>query len=138
MSQKGMLPVILAVALAAFLQGHVQSSINAASLYADLLGVSEPAGDSGPASTELSPRDWEIGAMNASSFLVAALLGAPASLPTNYYIGRRGSLIVSAVLIIVSSIASAFARNWIELLGFRVIGGVGMIVLLSVETTFRD
>jgi MFS family permease len=123
-SQKGILPVVLAVALAAFLQGHVQSSINGASIFADVLDV-----DGGPENKhelETGWRDWQIGGMNASPFLTAAFLGAPAALPTNYYIGRRGSLIVSAVLIIASSLASAFSRNWVDLLGYRIIGGIGM------------
>lgn len=121
-SQKGVIPVIIAVALAAFLQGHVQSSINAGSLFARLLGVDMD----NPVNSEVKDADWETGAMNASPFLVAALVGAPASLPTNYYIGRRGALMVSAWLIIASSIASAFAKTWQQLLGYRIIGGVGM------------
>lgn len=123
-SQKGILPVVLAVALAAFLQGHVQSSINGASIFADILQVERRSEE--PHQLETRWRDWQIGGMNASPFLTAALLGAPAALPTNYYIGRRGSLIVSAVLIIASSVASAFSRNWVDLLGYRIIGGVGM------------
>uniref|UniRef100_A0A8H7TMK6 Major facilitator superfamily (MFS) profile domain-containing protein n=1 Tax=Bionectria ochroleuca TaxID=29856 RepID=A0A8H7TMK6_BIOOC len=121
--QSGILPVILTVALAAFLQGHVQSSINAGSLFESLLKL-----DAGSTQNEIGTRkkDWEIGGMNASPFLAAAIIGAPISLPTNYYIGRRGALIVSALLIIASSVSSAFCQDWIQLLGVRIIGGVGM------------
>ncbi|CAH0025397.1 unnamed protein product [Clonostachys rhizophaga] len=121
--QSGILPVILTVALAAFLQGHVQSSINAGSLFESLLKL-----DAGSNENEIGTRkkDWEIGGMNASPFLAAAIIGAPISLPTNYYIGRRGALIVSALLIIASSVSSAFCQDWIQLLGVRIIGGVGM------------
>ncbi|VUC26145.1 unnamed protein product [Clonostachys rosea] len=121
--QSGILPVILTVALAAFLQGHVQSSINAGSLFESLLEVHSSDND-----TQIGTRrkDWEIGGMNASPYLTAAIVGAPISLPTNYYIGRRGALIVSAMLIIASSVASAFCHNWAQLLGVRIIGGVGM------------
>jgi hypothetical protein len=117
-SQKGIIAILITVALAAFLQGHVQSSINAGSLYAQTLHLA------GPGDPKL--HDFQLGAMNASPFLTAALLGAPLSVPTNYYIGRRGSLLVSAVLIVASSLASAFAQTWIQLLGVRIIGGVGM------------
>jgi hypothetical protein len=122
--QSGILPVILTVALAAFLQGHVQSSINAGSLFESLLKL-----DAGSAQNEIGTRkkDWEIGGMNASPFLAAAIIGAPISLPTNYYIGRRGALIVSALLIIASSVSSAFCQDWIQLLGVRIIGGVGKL-----------
>jgi MFS family permease len=120
-SQKGIIAIIVTVALAAFLQGHVQSSINAGSLYANTFHIAEPG--KSPVGTQT--RDFQLGVMNASPFLAAALLGAPLSLPTNYYIGRRGSLIVSAVLIAASSLASAFSKTWVELLGVRIIGGVG-------------
>ncbi|KAI9167862.1 High-affinity glucose transporter ght1 [Paramyrothecium foliicola] len=122
-SQKGIAAIIITVALAAFLQGHVQSSINAGSLYAHTLGITASQ-DSSEVGTR--KQDFQLGAMNASPFFTAAILGAPLSLPTNYYIGRRGALLVSAVLIIVSSLASSFSKTWVQLLGVRIIGGVGM------------
>ncbi|RSL61874.1 hypothetical protein CEP53_004929 [Fusarium sp. AF-6] len=41
-SSRGMLGIILTVSLAAFLQGHVQSSINAATIFAETVGITEP------------------------------------------------------------------------------------------------
>lgn len=112
-SQKGLVTIICTISLAAFLQGHVQSSINAGSLFArtDIKG------------TELN--EWQLGGMNASPFLGAALLGAPLSLPVNYCVGRRGALGLSAILIVASSIGAAFSRTWIQVLGARIIGGLG-------------
>lgn len=122
-SQSGIMLIILTVALAAFLQGHVQSSINSATLFASRLGIETPKENE----EDVSHRAWVIGGMNASPYLAAALLGTLTSLPTNYYIGRRGSLIFSAVLIIASSLASAFCYNWKQVLGVRIIGGIGML-----------
>ncbi|KAH7237737.1 uncharacterized protein BKA55DRAFT_578249 [Fusarium redolens] len=134
-SQPGMPIIIITVSLAAFLQGHVQASINAADIYsmdaANPLDL--PKGD----------ETWSSGAMNAMPYFTAALLGSPMSLPINICIGRRGALTVSAFLIIASSIGSAFCQTWLELLLVRIIAGVAMGIkavsapVLASETAVR-
>lgn len=118
-SQSGMTVIVVTVALAALLQGHVQASINAASIYARILQVrvSGTADRNNPA--------WQLGAMNSAPFLAAALVGAPMSLPLNYWMGRRGAIAVAAALIFVSSLASGFVHTWQQLLGVRIINGLG-------------
>lgn len=69
--------------------------------------------------------DWKLGAANASPFLAAALLGCPLSLPVNHYLGRKGGVALAAFLIMVTSLASAWARTWQELFGIRLINGIG-------------
>ncbi|KAH8899129.1 MFS general substrate transporter [Thozetella sp. PMI_491] len=133
-SQRGTLPIILTVSLAAFLQGHFQSSLNASSIFAEQLGV--PPTSAYANNTASDPRlqvpydnkahDWQLGGMNAIPYFISALVGAPLSLPINYWVGRRGALGVAALLMIASSIGSAFANNWKELLGVRVISGIAM------------
>lgn len=174
-----MLIIICTVSLAAFLQGHVQSSINAGSLFAETVGITQPrlinltasqanftfdyiqdsinrmnsgkeedtyldrfVPENGtyngldPANTEpeglnmtgpevTSTAKWQLGGMNAIPFLTAAFPGAPLSLPVNYCFGRRGALGISALLIIASSLGSAFASTWQQVLGARIVGGVG-------------
>ncbi|ENH65098.1 Putative polyol transporter 2 [Fusarium oxysporum f. sp. cubense race 1] len=73
-----------------------------------------------------STAQWQLGGTNAIPFLTAAFPGAPLSLPVNYCLGRRGALGFSALLIIASSIGSAFAVTWQQILGARIIGGVAM------------
>ncbi|KAM0427792.1 hypothetical protein ACHAPT_007249 [Fusarium lateritium] len=178
-SGRGMLIVIWTVSLAAFLQGHVQSSINAGSLFAETVGITQPRlinltasgtnftfdfiqdavksinngtykdtylddfkpengtyNGTDPAITtprgldltELgvtSTAKWQLGGMNAVPFLAAAFPGAPLSLPVNYCFGRRGALGISALLIIASSLGSAFASTWQQVLGARIVGGIG-------------
>lgn len=114
-SQRGMDIVILTVSLAAFLQGFVQSSINGASLY-DYLFIQDNQKD----------LSWRLGAANSSPWFSAALLGCWISLPLNDRVGRRGSMAVAASLIFASSLGSAFCSTWIQLLGVRIINGVGM------------
>lgn len=116
-SQFGMPIIIITVSLAAFLQGHVQASINAADIYATDV--------SNPLHLPKGDETWTSGAMNAMPYFTAALLGSPMSLPINICIGRRGALTVSAFLIIASSIGSAFCQTWLQLLLVRIIAGVG-------------
>ncbi|KAF9880292.1 hypothetical protein CkaCkLH20_02246 [Colletotrichum karsti] len=113
-SQSGLKVVVTSVALAALLQGSVQASINAGSIFATVLDL--------PPSTQ----EWRLGGMNAAPYLAAAVLGAPLSLPLNYWMGRRGAIAVAACLIFASSLASAFAKTWYQLLGIRIVNGVGM------------
>ncbi|KAF4448162.1 hypothetical protein F53441_8397 [Fusarium austroafricanum] len=133
-SQPGMPAIIVTVSLAAFLQGHVQASLNAGDIYA--MDTSNPL-------HLPSDRTWTSGAMNAIPYLTAALLGSPLSLPINICIGRRGALTVSALLIIASSIGSAFAETWLQLLLVRIIAGVAMGIkavsapVLASETAVR-
>ncbi|KAF6809423.1 hypothetical protein CSOJ01_06901 [Colletotrichum sojae] len=124
-SEKGMWTIIITVSLAAFLQGdivdtdpslgHVQASFNGSSIYPDKFDLNKPKDD-----------DWRLGAANASPFLFAAVVGCPLALPVNHYLGRRGGMIVAAVLIFASSLASAFADTWQELFAIRSINGIGM------------
>ena len=133
--ERGMLIVVLTVSLAAFLQGQVQSSINGASLFPIQLGLSPPssAGNDGgfnAVTASTKPPDptldvWRLGAMNASPFLFAATLGCPLALPINDLVGRRGAMVVAALLILASSLGSAFVSNWYSLFGVRIINGLG-------------
>ena len=127
---KGMLIVILTVSLAAFLQGHVQSSINGGTLFPaaiNLTDTTRPENISANHDPPLGPTDddWRLGAASASPFFFAALVGAPLSLPLNEFLGRKGAMAVAAILILSSSIASAFVHTWYHLFGVRVINGVG-------------
>lgn len=124
-SQRGMLVTILTVSLAAFLQGHVQSSINAMSLFVETVGIDIKKQGEARGNGANTAAQWQLGAMNAVPFFVAAFPGVLLSLPLNYCLGRRGSLALSALLIIASSVGSGFAITWQQILGARVVGGIG-------------
>ncbi|KAK2064412.1 hypothetical protein LY76DRAFT_532982 [Colletotrichum caudatum] len=124
-SEKGMWTIIITVSLAAFLQGHVQASLNGSSLYDTQLGLNTTAETTGKGAP-LGDDDWKLGAANASPFLFAAALGCPLALPVNHYLGRKGGMIIAALLIFASSLASAFATNWRQLFGIRLVNGIGM------------
>lgn len=115
-------PVILTVGCAAFLQGHVQASINCASLYAQWFECLSP-----PCVTPTEDWlwKWKLGAANASPFFAAAIIGAPSSLLLNFWVGRRGAITVAAVMILASSLGSAYVNSWWQLLCVRIVNGVG-------------
>jgi hypothetical protein len=117
-SERGMRKVIITVSLAALLQGFVQSSFNGAALYRDQWGLSHDDSDS-----------WRLGAANASPWFAAALIGCPLSLPINYWFGRRGGMIIAAILTAAAAIGAIFCRNWEELFGVRIIMGLGSYTL---------
>lgn len=123
-SQQNMFMVILTVSLAAFLQGFVQSSINGASLYANVFNLSAPG--AGDEDEKPQADGWKLGAANASPFFFAALLGCWLSLPINDWIGRRGAMAVAAGLIFASSWGAAFCSTWYQLFSVRIINGIGM------------
>ncbi|KAH0439434.1 glycosyl hydrolase [Colletotrichum camelliae] len=131
-SERGMWTIIITVSLAAFLQGHVQASLNGASLYANEFGLNmtQPLESNDEIVSgsrfDVRPDDWKLGAANSSPFLFAAVLGCPLALPVNHYLGRKGGMIVAAILIFASSLGSAFAHTWQELFAIRLVNGIGM------------
>ncbi|ROV99782.1 hypothetical protein VSDG_03008 [Cytospora chrysosperma] len=127
-------PVILTVGCAAFLQGHVQASINCASLYAQWL---QPHPHDGQKPPQGWLWQWKLGAMNASPFFSAALIGAPSALLFNYWIGRRGAITVAAVMILASSLGSAWTNSWWQLLCVRVVNGVDTFFTNSLSNNLQ-
>ncbi|KAI0483537.1 sugar transporter-domain-containing protein [Xylaria cf. heliscus] len=135
-NERGITMVNLAVSFAAILQGHVQSSINGASLYAPELGIGNSA--------------TLLGVVNSVPFFTASGLGCWLAVPVNDYLGRRGGMMVSAVLISISSLFAGltvfFLREedrWKLLLGMRILNGIGMGIkavstpILASETAIR-
>lgn len=115
-------PVILTVGCAAFLQGHVQASINCASLYAQWFECLSPECDHPPDDWIWK---WQLGAANSSPFFAAAIIGAPSALLLNFWVGRRGAITVAALMILASSLGSAYVSSWWQLLCVRIVNGVG-------------
>lgn len=126
-SETTMLIVVLTVSLAAFLQGFVQSSINGASLYANEFGLDTVKPDIGSSPSKPTANEWKLGAVNASPFLFAALVGCWLALPINERFGRRGAMAIAACLIFASSLGSAFCDDWKQLFAARVFNGIGQL-----------
>jgi MFS family permease len=113
----GLYMTVLTVSIAGILQGWVQSSINGSTLYfPKVYGLDE---------TKIHDQ-WIVGLTNAAPFLFAALLGCPLVDPVNRLVGRRGAILIAAILIFASSLGSAFAQSWGQLFACRVFNGIGM------------
>ncbi|KAH9899093.1 sugar transporter-domain-containing protein [Xylariomycetidae sp. FL2044] len=150
-SERKMIIVSVSVAIAALLQGHVQSSINGGAAFPTQLGFgSDPSlARDGTQPNSAQSSDWALGATNAMPYLVTALAGVWVATPVNDRLGRRGAIMVSAVLVLVSSVVSALCllldRNirWKVLIGVRVVNGLGMGIkavstpILASETAIR-
>ncbi|KAK5166150.1 uncharacterized protein LTR77_008411 [Saxophila tyrrhenica] len=69
---------------------------------------------------------WILGVINACPSLGAATIGWLLSDPCNNYIGRRGTIFLSAVFCLLLPIGSALTQTWQQLLIVRLLLGVGM------------
>jgi MFS family permease len=60
------------------------------------------------------------------TFFVFAFSGCWLSDPFNNYLGRRGTIFVTAIILITTPIASGFTHSWQALFIVRCILGIGM------------
>jgi sugar porter (SP) family MFS transporter len=69
---------------------------------------------------------WLVGVVNAAPYISAAFCGCWLSDPLNNYLGRRGTIFVTALILIATPIASGFTHSWQTLFVVRLILGIGM------------
>ncbi|KAK6069631.1 hypothetical protein SCUP234_10544 [Seiridium cupressi] len=117
----------------------VQSSINNASLFAENLSI-----DITVTNTEISPMseqqhdpngaEWILGAMNATPFFAAALIGCWMALPLSDRFGRKGSMQVAAILVLITSALmagvpkmSTSVPKWAIVISLRLFNGIGAV-----------
>lgn len=124
---------IITLCVAAVVQGWNQTASNGANLdWPMQFGLQQP-GTCQPTGSNA----WIFAIVNASTYLAASLVGCWLSDPANeYFFGRRGAICISALLILAAIIGSATAQGWRELLGFRVLLGIGMGCKASVVPVF--
>jgi MFS family permease len=67
-----------------------------------------------------------VGLVNAAPYIGVALVGSWLSDPINAHFGRRGTIFVAANFCLWPVLASAFCNTWQQLLGCRLLLGVGM------------
>jgi MFS family permease len=70
--------------------------------------------------------EWIVGVINAIIFLTAGLIGAFIVDPLNKYLGRRGEIFFTALILTATPIWSGFAKSWQELFAARFIMGIGI------------
>ena len=69
---------------------------------------------------------WLVGVINAAPYIASAGLGCWLSDPLNKYFGRRGTIFITAIILLATPIGSGFTRTWQELFVVRLILGIGM------------
>ncbi|KAM5355620.1 hypothetical protein ACJ41O_002266 [Fusarium nematophilum] len=67
-----------------------------------------------------------VGLVNAAPYIGTAFFGCWLSDPLNQRFGRRGTIFFSANFCLWPVIGSAFCNNWMQLLGCRLLLGIGM------------
>jgi len=70
--------------------------------------------------------EWIVGLINAIIFLTAGLIGAFIVDPLNRYLGRRGEIFLTALILTATPIGSGFAQSWQGLFAARFIMGIGI------------
>jgi hypothetical protein len=73
-----------------------------------------------------SKNEWIVGLINSIIFLTAGLIGAFIVDPLNKYLGRRGEIFLTAIILTVTPIGSACAQSWQGLFAARFIMGIGI------------
>jgi len=70
--------------------------------------------------------EWIVGLINSIIFLTAGLIGAFIVDPLNKYLGRRGEIFLTALVLTATPVWSGFAKSWHELFAARFIMGIGI------------
>lgn len=113
---------ILVCSIGAATQGWDQTGSNGANLsFPTQFGIGASEGEPG------YERDsWIVGVVNAAPYLGSAGFGCWISDPLNNYLGRRGTIFLTALCLIATPIGSAFTQTWEGLFAARLVLGFGM------------
>lgn len=115
---------IIVCSIGAAVQGWDQTGSNGANLsFPQQFGIG--AGED-PSNPNHDRDNWLVGLVNAGPYIGSAFLGCWLSDPINYYIGRRGTIFVSAIFLILTPIGGALTQTWEQLLITRLLMGIGM------------
>jgi MFS family permease len=115
---------IITCSIGAAVQGWDQTGSNGANLSFPVeFGIGN--GETPGAPNQLRDQ-WLVGLVNAGPYIGSALLGCWLSDPINFYIGRRGTIFVSAIFCLLTPIGGALSQSWEQLLITRLLMGIGM------------
>jgi MFS family permease len=95
----------------AAVQGWDQTGSNGANLgFPVEFGIPE---DPGPGVSELQAQSnqWIVGLVNSGPYFGAAFFGCWLNDPMNNWLGRRGTIFISAVFCLITPIGSAVSQN---------------------------
>ncbi|KAF1822586.1 uncharacterized protein K489DRAFT_379948 [Dissoconium aciculare CBS 342.82] len=115
---------IIICSIGAAVQGWDQTGSNGANLsFPTEFGIGEGENYDSPNQVRDS---WLVGVVNAGPYLGSAFLGCWLADPCNYYLGRRGTIFLSAIICILTPIGGAVSQTWVQLFITRLLMGIGM------------
>ncbi|KAM0746490.1 hypothetical protein T439DRAFT_132578 [Meredithblackwellia eburnea MCA 4105] len=113
---------VILCSLGACVQGWDQTGSNGANLsFPTAFGINAPEG-----SPKHMDDQWLIGLINSAPYISSALVGCWLSDPLNNWFGRRGTIFITAIILVITPIGSAFTQTWEQLFVVRLILGLGM------------
>ncbi|KAF2006144.1 hypothetical protein P154DRAFT_603506 [Amniculicola lignicola CBS 123094] len=115
---------IITCSIGAAVQGWDQTGSNGANLsFPTEFGI-------GHGEDEGHPNRWRdnllVGVVNAGPYIGSAFMGCWLSDPCNFYLGRRGTIFVSAIFCLLTPIGGALSQTWEQLFITRLLMGIGM------------
>ncbi|KAF4119400.1 Sugar (and other) transporter [Geosmithia morbida] len=119
---KALYLTVITCSIGAAVQGWDQTGSNGANLeFPDAFGIGAD-----------TIRDKTlVGLVNAAPYIGTAFAGCWVSDPINNLVGRRGTIFISAHFCLWPVLASAFCNSWVQLLGCRLLLGIGMGIKAS-------
>ncbi|KXT04856.1 hypothetical protein AC578_3423 [Pseudocercospora eumusae] len=115
---------IIVCSIGAAVQGWDQTGSNGANLsFPKEFGIGNGDNKGHPHQVRDS---WLVGVVNAGPYLGSAFIGCWLSDPCNFYLGRRGTIFISAIFCLITPIGGALTQTWEELFITRLLMGIGM------------
>ncbi|KAJ3881778.1 MFS sugar transporter [Lentinula edodes] len=112
--------LVILCSMAAAVQGMDESVINGANLFfATQFGIDVKANDNGK-------NQWLLGLVNSAPYLCCAILGCWLTDPLNRFLGRRGTIFLTALVSFLTCIWQGVTNSWEHLFVARFVLGLGI------------
>ncbi|KAI5481021.1 sugar transporter [Pseudohyphozyma bogoriensis] len=103
-------------------QGWDQTGSNGANLsFPQDFGIEAVEGQ-----PDYARNNWLQGVINSAPYIGSAFIGCWCSDPLNNWFGRRGTIFITAIILILTPIGSACTQTWQQLFVCRLLLGIGM------------
>ncbi|KAL1412168.1 hypothetical protein Q8F55_003177 [Vanrija albida] len=117
---RALVMTVVLASIGAAVQGWDQTGSNGANLsFPHEFGI--PEGETGS-----DRNSWIVGLVNAGPYIGCSFIGCWLNDPVNNWLGRRGTIFLSAIFCMLTPIGSALTQNWQQLLACRLLMGIGM------------
>lgn len=128
---------VVVCSIGACVQGWDQTGSNGANLsFPQEFGIGAGFLPPGADNPNHDRDNWLVGLVNAAPYIASAFLGCWISDPLNMFLGRRGAIFTSAIILIVTPIGSGISQTWQQLFICRLLMGIGMGLGASTTPVF--